>query len=351
MRRVAIIGVGHGGKGVGGHSIGRLHARSYLAEGGCKMFGVADLSPENLEQFAAEYGVEHTNTDVRSMLAEVRPEIVSVATYVGSHRKLIAAAVEAGAKGVWCEKPFVLNMEDGRAAVEMCERAGVKLVVNHQRRYLHLFQEARKVLNDGEIGTPVQLLATVWEWDIIEWGTHWFDMFRYLLNDQPVRWVSAQVRCTGEKTFYGHLIEEHAVAQVCFQDGTRALLEGGEHIPGDAAIKIVGTEGVLDILNDGTLRLINARGVRDVEVRSDLHFPLPGTEAEDAFLATLRALLTWVDGGEEPEVSGRNGLLSTELYLAAYESAKRGDRIDLPLTGQTEFPLKAVAARSAAGAD
>jgi hypothetical protein len=56
----------------------------------------------------------------------------------------------------------------------------------------------------------------------------------------------------------------------------------------------------------------------------------------------LQELIQWTEGGPEPEVSGANALLSAELYLAAYESSLRGDRVDIPLTAQRRFPLDAI---------
>lgn len=343
MYRVAIVGVGRGGEGIGAHSIGYQHARSYNMQGNCRIVCAADLNEENLSRFAQAFDVPTTSRDYRRMLAQARPEIVSVATYVGSHREIVEACVESGVKGIWCEKPFCLTMDDGRAMVDLCERSGVRLVVDHQRRFLHTFTEARRLLQAGMIGEPLIILATVGEWDIMEWGVHWFDMMRFLSGDRPVAWVLGQVRCTGEKQAYCHLLEEHAVAYVGFQDGLRGVLEGGVPMKGGFAIRVTGTDGLLDMNWDGGLRLLNGQGWQDVPTRSSLHGPDPGYESEDGWLAALQTLLSWVEGGPEPEVSGRNGLKSSALYLAAYESARRGDRVDLPLVEQSEFPLDAIA--------
>ena len=344
MYRVAIIGVGRGGPGIGGHSIGYQHAMSYRAQGGCEIVAVADISEENLSRFAEEYGGEGRYADYNRMLAEAKPDVVSVATYAGLHRPMVEACAAAGVRGVWCEKPYALTMDDARAMVEACERAGTRMIVDHQRRSLHHFQEAKRLFREGAVGGPVQVFARVGPPDMMEWGTHWLDMMRFFADDQPVSWVLGQVRCTGERRAYGHLQEEHAVAYIGFSDGMRGILESIEPINGDFALRLIGTDGFIDCKEDGRLRLLNGDGWRDIPVRSGIHTPHKGLEAEDAWLAALRALLTWVDGGPEPFVSARQGLLSTELYLAAYESARRRDRVDLPLEKQSEPPLDAIAA-------
>lgn len=343
MYRVAIIGVGRGGQGIGAHSIGYQHALSYRAQGARELVAVADISEENLSRFADEFGVRGRYTDYHRMLAEAKPEVVSVATYAGLHREMVEACVAAGVRGVRCEKPFALSMDDGRAMVEACEAAGVRLVVDHQRRYLHLFKEAKRLLQAGAVGPPVQIFAHVGPPDIMEWGTHWLDIMRFLLDDAPASWVLGQVRCSGERRGYGHLQEEHGPAYIGFADGTRGVLESQGQINGDFAIRIIGTDGFIDCKHDGGLMMLNGDGWTQIPVRSNLHRELPGHEAEDAYRAALQALLDWIAGGPEPEVSARQGLASTELYLAAYESARRRDRVDLPLGLQGELPLNAVA--------
>ncbi len=345
MYRVAIIGVGRGGQGIGAHSIGYAHAQTYQAHAACQIVGAADISEENLSRFSQAFGVPHVKRDYHEMLAAAQPDIVSIATYSGLHREMVEACVQAKVRGIWCEKPLCLSMDDGRAMVECCERSGVKLIVNHQRRYLHAFQEAKRLLQEGQIGQPVEFLAAIEDWDLMEWGVHWLDMFRFFAHDQPVQWVMGQVRCTGKKHGYGHVMEEHAVAYFGFQDGTRGMLDGGIALNGAFAMRLIGSNGFIDLYQDGRLRVLNSAGWRDVPTRSSLHRPHAGPDSTGLSLAmrpVLEDLLKWIEGGPEPQVAGANALKSSELYLAAYESARRRDRIDLPLGKQDTFPLDVI---------
>lgn len=340
LYRVAIIGVGRGGQGVGGHSIGHAHAYTYQRHQRCRIVAAADIVGENLNQFAGEFGTDTTFGDYHQMLSEARPDIVSISAYAGLRREMVEAVVEAGVKGIWCEKPFALSMDDGETMVGLCERHGVKLVVNHQRRYASPFREAKRRLKQGGIGRPVVFLAALKDWDLMEWGTHWLDMFRFFADDQPVSWVMGQVRCTGAKRRYGHVMEEHAIAYLSFEDGTRGTLEGGLGLNADFAMRLVGTEGLLDLYTDGTQRLLNDSGWRTLPAP-----PVVDGSTIASMLSVLDGLIGWMEGGPKPEVAGDNALRSTELYLAAYESSLRGDRIDLPLQSQARFPLEAISDR------
>lgn len=341
----AVIGCGRGGDGsAGAHSIGYAHAKAYAANPHVRLLGACDLDETNLRAFATRFSVPDAHRDLATLLASARPEVVSVCTYAGSHRAIVEACVAAGVRAIWCEKPLALTMDDAEAMVTACEKAGVKMIVNFCRRPLHLFQEVRQMLRAGLIGRPMMILGAIDGWDQAEWGSHWHDMIRAFMEDQPVQWVMGQARCTGAKRGYGHVMEEHSVAYYAFADGTRALLDGGVGLSTGTALRVIGAEGFIDLAWDGKVVLCNKGGLREVPVRSSLHSPTHADEV-DNWLVVLADLLAWMHGGTEPEVSARNALRSTELYLAAWESAKRGDRVDLPLTGQSVPPLDAVAAR------
>jgi predicted dehydrogenase len=74
------------------------------------------------------------------LLRELRPELVSICTYVGSRPALVEASVRNGAKAIWCEKPLSLTMQEGRRLVELCEENGVKLVLEVSMMHLAIFQ-------------------------------------------------------------------------------------------------------------------------------------------------------------------------------------------------------------------
>ena len=336
-----IIGCGKGGEGVGGHSIGYVHGLAWQTSPRADIAGACDLNAENLRNFQEHFSVSEGDTNARALLARVRPDIVSLCTYANARRDLFAACAEAGVKGIWCEKPLALTMDDARAMQEIAEAHDIKVVVNHCRRLLPKFREIKSLLDQGVIGDPVIFLGAIEGWDQMEWGTHWHDMFRYWASDQPVEWMLGQARCDGTRQGYGHAIEEHSVAYYGFADGTCALLDGGKAHRGDQALRIVGTRGLLEIGRKGVVTLTNADGRRELPIEGGIH---PGSSD---WITAPHALLDWMEGGAEPGISLANSLLSTELYLACYESARIGDRVDLPLGSQPEFPLNGVSRQTA----
>ena len=340
MYRVAVIGCGRGGEGVGSHSIGYAHGQNWSHSNRAKIVGACDLISENLANYMSAFDVEFGSESAEEMLKTAKPDIVSICTYGSSHVDLVELCAQFGVKGIFMEKPMVLSEGELRRVEAACAAGDMKLIVNFCRRPISTFRVAREAMLDGAIGERVLYASSLDNWDQMEWGSHWLDMFRYLEGEPDVTWVMGQARATGAKTGYGHIMEEHSVSLAAFEGGTRILLEGGKAHIGNAAMRIIGTLGLLEINWDGTVVLINAEGRRTIFTGS-VH---PADDLPEYAVLT-DALMNWIEGGPEPVFGLTNAIKSTEFYLAAYRSAAVGDRIDLPLGDTGEFALDIVAAR------
>src|SRR4051794_39014192 len=99
--RAAVIGVGKAGGGGpkgGGHAIGYTHAEMFRSDPRVELVAGADINGENLAAFQEKFDVPGGFASYQRMLAEVRPELVSIGTYVGLHCEIIEAAARAGVK-------------------------------------------------------------------------------------------------------------------------------------------------------------------------------------------------------------------------------------------------------------
>jgi predicted dehydrogenase len=327
----AVIGTGSSMTADAAHSVGYLHAEAYRALG-CEITGACARTADNARRFSDRYGVRHFGQDFRAVLCAARPDLVSVTTFARSHRAVIEAAADAGARGIWCEKPLCLTVGDAEAIERACMAARVKVIVNHQRRYLDLFRTVRKRVESGAVGRLVLIYTVGSGWDLTEWGSHWLDLFRFLAGDHHGHWALGQVRRDGAGHWYDHPRESHGLAYGALTDGTRVLLEGGEPGPGiDEAIRLIGTDGLIEIAPDGSCRLCDANGWHSIDTDSDMHWPRRRDTADDPFRMALTDLIQWIEGGPEPTTSLRNAIASTHLMLGAQASAAQGDRAELPL--------------------
>ena len=326
--RVGFIGAGRPWKSEGATGFGMAyqHADGYVRTGRCELAAVSDLNAENAQAFADKYGIPKTYGDYPAMLAEEKLDMVSICTWPHLHATMTIAAAEAGVKAIHCEKPMATSWGEAREMARVCEERGVKLTFNHQRRFLAPFGKARDLVDAGEIGKLVQIEGNCG--DLYDWGTHWLDMFFFYHHDTPAKWVLAQIDSREEKKVFGVPLENQGLCEFQFEDGVRAFLATGRDAQETAAHRLIGTEGIVEVLWDAPyVRVLNASsgGWRVIEQPDNLHGP---EGVERAIADVVDALAT----GRESQLSARNALRATEVIFAAYESSRRRGRVDLPLT-------------------
>ncbi|CAI8022916.1 Probable cation efflux system protein Rv2025c [Geodia barretti] len=89
------------------------------------------------------------------MLEKENLDVVSVATPDDYHTNPVCDASDAGIKGILCEKPLTINLEDADRIIETVERNGTKMSVDHTRSWLPLYQAVRTSVRED----PVWLIA------------------------------------------------------------------------------------------------------------------------------------------------------------------------------------------------
>src|SRR3990172_8093651 len=85
----AVIGVGKAGGGGpkgGGHAIGYTHAMTLQGHPRVRLEAGADINAENLGAFREKFSVAQGFADHKAMLRDLKPDLVSIGTYVGLHR-------------------------------------------------------------------------------------------------------------------------------------------------------------------------------------------------------------------------------------------------------------------------
>ena len=338
----AVIGVGKPNqpfvKG-GGHAIGHTHAMMFKRNPRVQLVAGGDINAENLEYYRKAFEVPRGYLDYREMLREEKPDLVSIGTYVGLHRQIIEDCARAGVKGIVCEKPFLNAPADIEPVRELVQQTGVKIAVAHMRRYMPVMQRTRELIHEGVIGQIICYLSGVEGWDLSEMASHWFDLMRYFHGDRPVKWVFGQARVRSLRG-YGHAMEDHAIAYFEFDDGARGLIDGGRGLPDGINFLISGTAGTLRVMGEDRVVIETASGQRTESFEGHPDGPGPWDRL-------LEDLISWIGGGALPRVELESAIQTLVLNQAAYISAIRGDRVDLPLDPEAlrinEYPVEILA--------
>ena len=122
-----------------------------------KVLVIADLFEEAAAARAAEYGVEISGgVDVALNHPDV--EIIVNLTIPAAHVEVATAAIKAG-KHVWTEKPFSLDRESGLGLLKEAQAAGLRLGCAPDTFLGAGLQTARRLIDAGEIGTPLTALT------------------------------------------------------------------------------------------------------------------------------------------------------------------------------------------------
>ncbi|MCH6230934.1 Gfo/Idh/MocA family oxidoreductase [Microbacterium sp. CFH 31415] len=113
---------------------------------------VADAGSGRAADLAARVGARSSRgTD--EILADPRVEVLAICSPPAEHAAQILAAVSAGKRAIFCEKPIGTTVAAAEAAVEACRAAGVALIVGTNHYYDPAWGRARHHLQTS--GGPV----------------------------------------------------------------------------------------------------------------------------------------------------------------------------------------------------
>lgn len=178
-----------------------LHLPAVQALGDATIVGGADNESGQRDAWEAAGGGP-AFSDLDSLLEHGRPQVVVVGTPPDSHAALCIAALEAGAHVV-CEKPFVANLDQADGVLAAAGRAGRRVAVNQEFRYMPIFAAVHDAVGQAGIGAPVFLHCTQFmdlaPWDekvpwraampdrsLFEGGVHLVDLMHLVAGRPPV---------------------------------------------------------------------------------------------------------------------------------------------------------------------
>lgn len=319
-------------------SFAHMHAFSYAS---ClnrldevRFVGVADEDASRAKKAARQFGVK-AFPDYASLL-EAELDAVIVTSENANHRRHAVAAAQAE-KHVLCEKPLATTIADAEAIVEVCRRAGVKLMTAFPCRFHPAFARLRQAVSAGDLGKILAIKATNqgicpggWFTQtelsgggaVIDHTVHVLDLIRVLTGAEPVR-VYAEI----DNRFCGGDFDDTGLLTIDFSDGVFATIDTSWSRPksspfwGNVTLEVTGEAGraemdmfaqKIDHISDRTKRYTHEYWGDDID------------------LAMVRSFARSVATDSGPEVSGDDGLAALRIALAAYDSAAVGEAVELP---------------------
>jgi predicted dehydrogenase len=325
---------------IGDDPVDASHAGGYAAVDDVELVAIADVDEEALDRFGRAWGIpgDARYLDHEAMFEAADLDVVSVCTPGMFHREHVEDAARiGGVDAVWCEKPIACSVADAEAMVEVCEAAGVDLVVNHSQRFYRQHQRLREAVADGLIG-DVRSVSAGSSMELLRVGTHAVDFVRYVL-DRRADLVSGYV--TGERQttdLAGREVDDAgAGGYVVLEDGTFVTFDGTPRRDvGDLHYRFNGTDGRF-VNDDAGWRYVDASG-------TEREPPAGGFDDghEDSFENAVAHVVDLLDGDVEAVSSGGDAVRTLEVLVGFYASHYTGGRVSLPL----DRPLKDVTVTS-----
>ncbi|MHA2434011.1 MAG: Gfo/Idh/MocA family protein [Candidatus Thorarchaeota archaeon] len=325
MFRVGVIGVG---------SMGRNHARvfSEMAE----LVGVADKDSDAGKKVANGFGAEWFQ-DYEDLLKK-DIDAVSVATPTDLHYQVAKDAIESGVH-VLVEKPMCSTIEESEKLIELAESSGLTLAIGHIERHNPVVDFAKKGIVDGRYGDLITISARRVSslpsrirdvGVILDLGIHDIDVMRYLVGSE-VSSVFASGGRIKHKSF-----EDYANIMLSFENGASGFIESNWLTPMKVrklALTCLKSFVEIDYITQSVKISSSTYGRLDSFnlYRIPLEFDTRtiSLEKREPLWNELKDFLDAIQKNRDPLISGRDGLKTMQVVMAAIESQKTGTRTDL----------------------
>ncbi len=167
-----------------------------------EVHAIASRSVDQAQAVADELGIAVAHGSYEALLDDPTIDAVYIPLPNHLHAEWTIKAAEAG-KHVLCEKPIALDAAEARQMVEVCERAGVKLMEAFMYRLHPAWLAARQMIASGNIGelqsvqtwfgyhnadpTNIRNVAASGGGALYDIGCYAVSGSRFLFDDEPIR--------------------------------------------------------------------------------------------------------------------------------------------------------------------
>ena len=330
--RMAVVGVGR---------MGLTHAENlaHLTRG-ARLVAATTSSAERAESVRRRCGAVRVYDTLDRLIEAESLDAVIISSSTSAHIGNVERCAAAGLH-ILCEKPLGLSLDECSRAVNAVEKAGIKLMMGHTRRFDAGYQEAMRLIASGAIGRPVLYRSISGDVDppppefadlavsgglILDSMYHDIYLGRWLMADEIIRvygegdaLIDADVGLVGDV--------DNAVVSARFASGAMATLTASRttRYGHDLRGEVIGEEGAVQVgrLQKTPVRLLDKAGAHH-----DAVFTTP-ERMGDAFVTMLQSFVDCVVDDTESPVTGQDGLTTLAVAIAARQSIQTGAPVEI----------------------
>jgi predicted dehydrogenase len=342
--RTAIIACG---------TIARVHARGWqgVADQPVSLSACADTHPDARREFGNFFGIAEDKryADFREMLDKEQPDFVDVCSWHQQHAEMVIAAAARRPKAILCQKPMAVDLGEADAMQTACDRNGVKLVIAFQRPHHATWLAARELIREGAIGTVRQVQMDDGG-NILNTNSHNIRLALFLMDEPSVDWVMGAVERTTDQVERGLPAEDACMGVAGCSNGATILIMGNLVRGLGQGCRVIGSDGVMELTttrppdseipSDAPMYMPEGPSARYNRELGTVRYFGPKTNGwqtveapwHDAWAHQCQEAIDWVEGRvDKPISSSDRGRAVEEVMMALFESARKKQRIYLPL--------------------
>jgi predicted dehydrogenase len=350
--------IGHTGQGNYGHGEDTV----WLKIPETKIVAVADADPKGLADAAKRLGGVKAYADYKIMLTEAKPDIAAICPrHIHEHRDMIVAAIEAGVKGIYIEKPFVRTLAEADEIVKLCADKGVRLAIAHRNRYHPVVDVVKQLVASGEIGELKEVRVRGKQdqrgggLDLWVLGGHGFNLATLftgpaisceatiLVEGRPATKVDIRPGDEG----VGLIVGDEVHARYETKSGIPLYFDSKKGTPAKGTpfgARLIGTMGVISLqIDEEPLAILERDGQKTAITTAGIGKPEPIKDIRQVnggHHGAIRDLLAAMADNREPLCGPKAGLETVELTLAVFASfVADGKKVTLPLADR-QHPLR-----------
>lgn len=336
--RIGIIGAG---------LIGHRHIKHVVEEPRCMLAGVVTRTLK-AKELIDNAGATHY-TDMDTFLKESDAEAVIIATPNDTHAPIGIKCARAGLH-MLVEKPIDSDLKAAAGLIEAAEKAGVKLLIGHHRRFNPYVEAAKKILVDGRLGkiAAVNALWTVLKppsYFNVTWRRepgggpilinliHDIDNLRHLFGDIE------RIYAESSSAIRGFVVEDTAVISIRFRSGVLGCITTSDVVASPYNFESATAEnpliysvapdcyrifGTKATLNFPEMTLWQYTGEGEQGWGDPISNERIGVVRTVPLVSQLRHFCDVVRYGAFPRCSGEEGLKTLEATMGVIEAMQKG---------------------------
>ncbi len=286
-----------------------------------KLVGAVEIDENKIKCFTETCKGIPVFKSVDELFRNTKVDLVSICTPTNTHYPILKQLIRYPIKGVFCEKPIAQTVEDGKKMIRLCDRAKVKLAVNHTRRWQNSYLYAAEMIRKNKIGN-VKAVHAVYSGQVFNIGTHLFDTIRMLIQKNAITMSGVSKNSDMADPDISGWIEF---------DGNIICTIGNNNKREDLVfeIDIIGSKGRIKVLENGEKiewyvfkESRNSTGYRELVL-----MPLSQPERNDRLTDAVENICDAMsEKGVRINCSGQDGLealiISTSLVMSAKNNGK-----------------------------